>query len=120
VDEFCRVRDTDGHIFAAGDATDLPVKQGGVGAQQADTAAAGIAHLAGAAEAPKPLRPVIRGMLLTGRDPLYLAAHLIAGRGWLAQILDKPPWPADEKVVAEELGPYLDDFERSRPQPPAG
>jgi sulfide:quinone oxidoreductase len=114
------VRDTDGHIFAAGDATDLPVKQGGVGAQQADTAAAGIAYLAGAAEAPKPLRPMIRGMLLTGRDPLYLAAHLIAGRGWLAQILDKPPWPADEKVVAEELGPYLDDYERSRPQPPAG
>jgi sulfide:quinone oxidoreductase len=120
VDEFCRVRDTDGRIFAAGDATDLPVKQGGVGAQQADTAAAGIAHLAGAAEAPKPLRPVIRGMLLTGRDPLYLAAHLIAGRGWLAQILDNPPWPVDEKVVAEELGPYLDDLERSRPQPPAG
>ena len=69
---------------------------------------------------PKPLRPVIRGMLFTGRDPLYLAAHLIAGRGWLAQILDKPPWPVDKKVVAEELGPYLDDFERSRPQPPAG
>ena len=110
--------DTDGHIFAAGDATDLPVKQGGVGAQQADTVGAGIAHLA--AEAPKPLRPVIRGMLLTGRDPLYLAAHLIAGRGWLAQIFDKPPWPVDEKVVAEELGPYLDDLERSRPQPPAG
>jgi len=42
--------------------------------------------------------------------PLYLAAHLIAGRGWLAQILDNPPWPVDEKVVAEELGPYLDDL----------
>jgi hypothetical protein len=58
---------------------------------RADTVAAGIAHLA--AEAPKPLRPVIRGMLLTGRDPLYLVAHLIVGRGWLAQIVDKPPWP---------------------------
>ena len=34
---------------------------------------------------------MIRGMLLTGRDPLYVVAHLIAGRGWLAQILDKPP-----------------------------
>jgi hypothetical protein len=102
--------DTDRRIFAAGDATDLPVEQGGLGSQSPDTAAAGIAHLAGAAEAPTPLRPVIRGMLLTGRDPLYLAAHLIAGRGWLAQILDKPPWPVDEKVVAEELGPYLDDL----------
>jgi sulfide:quinone oxidoreductase len=120
VDEFCRVRDTDGRIFAAGDATDLPVKQGGVGAQQADTAAAGIAHLAGAAEAPEPLRPVIRGMLLTGRDPLYLAAHLIAGRGWMAQIFDQPPWSVDQKVVAEELSPYLDQFEPSGSQTPPG
>ncbi|MDQ1719006.1 MAG: sulfide:quinone oxidoreductase [Pseudonocardiales bacterium] len=120
VDEFCRVRDTDGRIFAAGDSTDLPVKQGGVGAQQADTAAAGIAHLAGAAEAPKPLRPVIRGMLLTGTKPLYLAAHLIAGRGWMAQILDRPPWSVDEKIVAEELAPYLERFESSGPQQSAG
>lgn len=120
VDEFCRVRDTDGRIFAAGDATDLPVKQGGVGAQQADTAAAAIAQLAGAAGAPSPLRPVIRGMLLTGRDPLYLTAHLLAGRGWLAQIFDERPWPVDAKIVAEELGPYLDAFEPSVPQTPAG
>ena len=35
------------HVFAAGDATDFPVKQGGLGAQQADVAAAGIAALAG-------------------------------------------------------------------------
>ena len=111
VDDHCRVRGTDGRIFAAGDATDLPIKQGGVGAQQADTAAAGIAHLAGVGEAPAALRPVIRGTLLTGREPLYLAAHLIAGQGWQATIHDQPPWPQDEKVVAEELGPYLSGLE---------
>ena len=35
-------------------------------AQQADTAAAGIAHLAGAGPAPPALRPVVYGTLLTG------------------------------------------------------
>ena len=24
-----------------------------------------------------------------------------------SEIFDEPPWPSDEKVVAEELGPYL-------------
>jgi sulfide:quinone oxidoreductase len=115
VDEYCRVRGTDGRIFAAGDATDLPVKHGGLGAQQADTAAAAIAHLAGAIEAPDPLRPVIRGTLLTGGKPLYMAAHLIAGQGWLAEIYEEPPWPLDDKVVAAELGPYLSNME---PTPP--
>lgn len=107
IDAHCRVRDCDGRVFAAGDATDFPVKHGGIGSQQADTAAAGIAHLAGAADAPPPLRPVVRGMLMTGRRPLYIAAHVVDGRGWLAETYDVPPWPADEKVIAEELGPYL-------------
>jgi sulfide:quinone oxidoreductase len=107
IDDRCRVLGADGRIFAAGDATDLPVKHGGVGAQQADTAAAGIAHLAGVVEAPGPMHPVIRGMLLTGNFPLYLMAHVIAGRGWQAEIYDNPPWPPDEKVIAEELGSYL-------------
>ena len=110
IDERCRVRDTDGHIFAAGDATNLVIKHGGLAAQQADTAAAGIALLAGVAESPPPLRPVIRGTLFTGREPLYLSAHLIAGQGWLAEVYDEPPWPADDKVIAEELGPYLRDL----------
>jgi sulfide:quinone oxidoreductase len=115
IDEYCRVRDTDGRIFAAGDATDLPVKHGGLGAQQADTAAAGIAHLAGVAEAPDPLRPMIRGALLTGGKPLYMAAHLIAGRGWRTEIYEQPPWPTDDKVVAAELGPYLNRIKPAAP-----
>ena len=79
IDEHCRVVGAGGRIFAAGDATHLPVKQGGVGAQQADTAAGAIVHLAGLGPEPAPLHPVIRGVLLTGGQPLYLTAHLIAG-----------------------------------------
>ncbi len=107
VDEYCRVLDTDARIFAAGDATDLPVKQGGVGAQQADVAAAGIAHLAGVGPAPQRLRPRIDATLLTGAKPLYLSAYLIDGQGWQATLHEEPPWPAGEKVIAEELGSYL-------------
>lgn len=107
VDERCRVKETDGRIFAAGDATDLPVKQGGVGAQQADAAAAEIAWLAGLTPRPNPFRPVLRCALATGDAPLYFSAHLIAGQGWRAAAYTEPPWPTAEKVIAEELGPFL-------------
>lgn len=117
IDTHCRVRDTGGSVFAAGDATDFPIKHGGIAAQQADTAAAGVAHLAGAAEPPPPFEPVIRGMLLTGRNPLYLAAHVVEGRGWHSEIYEQPPWPADEKVIAAELGPYLRSREAAVPRP---
>ena len=109
VDDHCRVRGADGHVFAAGDATDLPVKQGGLGAQQADVAAAGIAHLADAAPVPEPFRPVLRGTLITGDAPLYLEANLVAGRGWESRILTEPTWPSDQLVAAEDLAAYLAD-----------
>ena len=48
VDEFAKVPGLSEHVFAAGDATNLPLKHGGLGAQQADVAAAGIAAMAGA------------------------------------------------------------------------
>jgi sulfide:quinone oxidoreductase len=107
IDDYCRVPDTEGRVFAAGDATDSPIKHGGLGAQQADIAAAGIAHLAGLAPRPEPLRPLIRGILLTGGSPLYLTARVVDGLGWSSEVCDRPPWPDDGKVVAEELGPYL-------------
>jgi len=107
IDGRCLVRGTGGRVFAAGDATDFPVKHGGIGAQQADTAAAGIAHLLGVGERPEPLRPVIHGTLLTGNRPLYLDARVIDGLGWHSHVHEQPPWPARQKVVAEELGPYL-------------
>jgi sulfide:quinone oxidoreductase len=107
IDEYCRVPGTEGRVFAAGDATDSPVKHGGLGAQQADTAAAGIAHLAGTAPPPGPLMPVIRGTLLTGDKPLYLVARVERGLGWSSKVHEHRPWPLDHKVVAEELGPYL-------------
>ena len=43
-------------VWAAGDATRFPVKQGGIAAQQADTAAEAIAARAGADIEPRSLR----------------------------------------------------------------
>jgi sulfide:quinone oxidoreductase len=107
VNDYCVVDGADGRVYAAGDATDFVIKHGALGAQQADTAAAGIAHLAGAQPAPQPFDPVIRAMVLTGSHPLYLEAHVVKGLGWRSSVYDEPPWPADEKVVTQELGPYL-------------
>jgi sulfide:quinone oxidoreductase len=107
IDDHCRVPSTEGRVFAAGDATDFPIKHGGLGAQQADAAAAGIAHLAGAGPRPDPITPVIRGMLLTGDRPVFLVARPIGGVGWDSEVHEQCPWPLDDKVVAEELGPCL-------------
>jgi sulfide:quinone oxidoreductase len=107
IDEYCRVPGTEGRVFAAGDATDFPVKHGGLGAQQADVAAAGIAYLAGAIPRPDPLTPVLRGLLLAGGRSLYLVARPVDGVGWSSQVHERRPWPLDDKVAAEELGPRL-------------
>jgi sulfide:quinone oxidoreductase len=107
IDGQCRVPGTAGRVFAAGDATTFPVKHGGLGAQQADTAAAEIARLAGAAVEARPFRPEIRGKLLTGGKPLYLSATVVGAEGFNSEVFDTPPWAVDDKIVAEELGPYL-------------
>jgi sulfide:quinone oxidoreductase len=106
IDEHCRVRGLEPRVFAAGDAANLQIKHGGLGAQMADTAAAGIAALAGAEGEVEPLRPVLRGVLYTGAEPLYLTARIEDGRVESEVARDRP-WPEDEKVVAEELGPFL-------------
>ncbi len=63
-------------VFAAGDATSFPLKQGGLATQQADAAAEAIAAELGAAVTPTPFRPVMRGLLLTGGAPIYLRSAL--------------------------------------------
>ncbi|HET7051427.1 MAG TPA: FAD-dependent oxidoreductase [Solirubrobacteraceae bacterium] len=107
IDDRCVVTNAGGRVFAAGDATDFPVKHGGIAAQQADTAAEGILHLAGLSDRPAPMRPVIRGMLLTGGQPLYVSAEVVDGLGWRSEVHERPPWPLEDKIVAEELGRYL-------------
>ena len=109
IDAHCRVPGGDGRIFAAGDATAFPIKNGGLSAQQADTAAAGIARLAGVAgvEAGR-FHPVLRGTLFTGGAPLYFQSQIVAGQSFDSEVSDTPLWPAAQKVMAEEINAFLE------------
>lgn len=119
IDSTCAVPGTKNRVYAAGDAAAYPIKHGGLGAQMADSAAAAIARLAGADVESKPFWPVIRGKLLSGNAPLYISARLVGATGFESEVYDTPPWPEDDKVVAEELGPYLAGLEPRRHTPTA-
>lgn len=108
VNAVCRVKDLD-DVYAAGDGTSFPVKQGGLAAQMADAAASAIAATAGASVELAPFDPVLSGLLLTGAEPEYLRAELGAGHMY-ASTADKSPlwWPAG-KIAARYLSPYLAD-----------
>jgi sulfide:quinone oxidoreductase len=99
-------------VYAAGDATDFPIKHGGLAAQQADVAAQSIAAQAGAAVTPERFDPVINGMLLTDDKPLYLTAHIAGGQDFGSAISDTPTWTPPGKIVARYLAPYLDDLDK--------
>ena len=95
------------HVYAAGDGTDFPVKQGGIGSQQADAVAEMIAKRAGAGVDPRPFRAVLRGQLLTGGEPRFLRADLGARAGGHSQASDTPLWWPAAKIAGVHLAPYL-------------
>jgi sulfide:quinone oxidoreductase len=112
IDEHARVPGVS-HVFAAGDATAGPIKQGGLATQQADAAAEAIAAETGAPVEPRPYRPVLRGLLLTGEAPLYLRNELDTAtslarplRHTPARTSRSPLWWPHEKIV----GRYLTGF----------
>jgi sulfide:quinone oxidoreductase len=94
-------------VFAAGDITTFPVKQGGIATQQADAAAEAIAARAGAGVTPGPFRPVLRGLLLTGGAPRYLRSDLAGGSGDSSQVELEPLWWPPAKIVGRHLAPFL-------------
>jgi sulfide:quinone oxidoreductase len=102
VDDFCHVVGVD-DVYAAGDMTSRPVKQGGLAAQQAVTAATAIAFAAGAEVAPKPYAPVLRALLLTGATPRWLRA----GGAVSDVVSDDAPWWPPHKIATRYLAPYL-------------
>ena len=107
VDSRCRVRGFD-DVFAAGDATDFPLKHGGIAAQQADVAAEGIAKLAGLPTEPSQFKPEVHGMLLGGIRPLYFSAHITGTHGSHSVVEDHANWPTGAKIAAKYLAPYLE------------
>jgi sulfide:quinone oxidoreductase len=111
IDPQCRVRGVE-HVYAAGDATESPLKYGGLAAQQADTAAQAIAASAGLPVESAALHPVIHAILLTGAEPLHLSARIIGGRGFSTVTGESPTEPLTGKIAARYLAPYLEAQDR--------
>ena len=112
VDDFGRVAGVE-DIYAAGDGTTIPIKQGGLAAQLADVVARHIAAGAGQGDEPEPLRPVLRGLLRTGAGPRYLRAELADPDG-TSTISEQPLWWPPSKIASRSLAPYLARLESAR------
>jgi sulfide:quinone oxidoreductase len=124
-DPFMRVESmTD--VYAAGDATWFPIKQGGLAAQQADTAARSIASRIDRRIEPAPFVPVLRGALLTGGVPQYLRAE--TSRPEVSRTGRAPLWSPPSKIAGRYLTPFLAarsgraprSARRNQPLPPLG
>lgn len=105
IDEHARVKGADG-VYAAGDGTNFPIKQGGIGTQEADAAAEHIAARFAGHSNPAPFRPVLRGKLITGEETLSMLADVAGGAGEGAASADYLWWPP-HKVSGRYLAPYL-------------
>jgi sulfide:quinone oxidoreductase len=106
VDDHCKVIGCE-HLYAAGDVTSFPVKQGGLATQQADVVAEAIAARLGADVTPAEFDPILRGVLWTGTDSRYLQGWLGGGHGETSTIDEVPPWGADQGKI---VGRYLTEF----------
>ena len=110
-------------VYAAGDVTTFPLKQGGLATQQADAVAEMIAARAGAPLHANPFRPVLRGLLITSGAPLYLRSepqrvprHTSVAidvrrqpraRHSASMASDQALWWPPAKIAGRYLAPYL-------------
>jgi sulfide:quinone oxidoreductase len=98
-------------VWAAGDATAFPIKQGGLAAQQADAAARAIAAAAGADVEPQPFHPVLRGVVLTGRGKRWIR-HDVSEDAEGQTARHALFWPPT-KVAGRYLSPFLYGLEEA-------
>ncbi|HWV83996.1 MAG TPA: FAD-dependent oxidoreductase [Capillimicrobium sp.] len=118
IDEYGRVQGLR-NVYAAGDATTFPIKQGGIATQQADAVAEQIAASAGAPITPRPFRPVLRGQLLTGAVEQYMRAGAEVDRGRDRASIEPLWWPPT-KIAGRYLGPWLAQRQPRSADAPAG
>ncbi len=99
--------DGEGSVYAAGDVSSGSIKQGGIATQQADAVAEAIAARFGAPVEPKPFRPVLRGMLLTGEGARFMRSEVTGGRGERSEVSREMLWWPEGKIVGRYLTRYL-------------
>jgi hypothetical protein len=106
IDSYCRVAGVN-NVYAAGDGTNFPIKQGGIATQQADVAAEHIAREAGVPVEAKSFRPVLRGELLTGQKARFMHNDISGRAGDRSESSDHMLWWPPTKVAGRYLAPYL-------------
>jgi sulfide:quinone oxidoreductase len=114
IDEDGRVRGVS-DVYAAGDGTTYPVKQGGIACQLADAIAERLAAAAGADVDPQPFAPVLRGRLLTGHGAQYLE-HPLDGEPGSGSSPELRLWSAAHKVEGRYLSPWLAELDGTAPE----
>jgi sulfide:quinone oxidoreductase len=94
-------------VYAAGDVTHFPIKQGGLACQQADAAAEAIAAQAGAAIDPQPYAAMLQGLLLSERGATLLRreADAAAREGTVAS--GQALWWPPTKIAGRELSRHI-------------
>ncbi|HSD82202.1 MAG TPA: FAD-dependent oxidoreductase [Solirubrobacteraceae bacterium] len=112
VDDHGRVAGVE-RVYAAGDGTAQPIKQGGLAAQQADAVVEHLAAATGGEVGPRPYRGVLRGLLRTDDGPRYLRAEL-DDVATTSTISTRPLWWPPSKIASIWLSPYLAQRESAR------
>jgi sulfide:quinone oxidoreductase len=112
IDDFGRVPGVP-DVYAAGDGTTLPIKQGGLAAQLADVVAWHIVSRTTGERDPEPLRPVLRGLLRTPDGPRYLLADLADPEG-TSTWSDQPLWWPPSRIASRWASPYLARLDAAR------
>ena len=102
-------------IYAVGDASWFPIKQGGLATQQADAAATAIAASLDPDLDDEPFRPELRAALLTADGPIYLRAGATTEP---EAVSDAPLWWPPGKVAGRLLAPFI-AYQARRVQPAA-
>jgi sulfide:quinone oxidoreductase len=95
-------------VWAVGDSTSFPLRQGGIACQQADSVAAAIARELGADTEELPFHPTLRGWMWDGGSGTFLRGEPSGGRTESSGVAVRTPlwWPA-AKVAGRYLTPFL-------------
>ena len=105
------------HVYAAGDMTSFPIKQGGLAAQQADVIAQRLAIDQGVTVMQPRADRVLRARLVGGESPVYLRTELDElGRVITASTVHGHFNEAESDAPVEKVfGRYLSPYLRTRP-----
>lgn len=96
-------------VYAVGDVTTFPLKQGALTTQQADAVGEAIAAAVVGGFEPRSFDPLLRGVLWTGRRPRYLYGRPNGAHDEASSFSERPQGPLRTgKVSARYLSPLVD------------